>query len=112
MGVKVADSRCALNRGEGAPGFAIIGNDNNAVVTGELKAPWIRQDQLASSIGNFFDGEQKALRGLLGMISQNQCEQIAPLSDFGQGQIALYMREQNLRFGVLSTYKETTFPSQ
>lgn len=75
LGFKFADSRCALNRGEGIPDFAIIDNGDNAVVTGELKVPWVYAHSLATAVDDFHDGDQKALRGLLGMLFHSQLEE-------------------------------------
>ncbi|EPS25453.1 hypothetical protein PDE_00386 [Penicillium oxalicum 114-2] len=92
---RFGDAKCVLPTYAKSPDFMIWNPSSNThLVVGELKTPWIREHQLGELVMTAMNGGSEwGLRRNL-------------------GQIAMYMCDLGLKYGVLSTYDETVFLRQ
>ncbi|KAJ5176615.1 uncharacterized protein N7482_002492 [Penicillium canariense] len=70
------------------PDFAAINQAGTVKIVGEAKVPWVTTHSPSRALDMFMRGREEQFRHLL-------------------GQISLYMRETQLKYGFLSSYNET-----
>ncbi|OQD76026.1 hypothetical protein PENDEC_c005G05172 [Penicillium decumbens] len=96
MGFFFGDSKSFLSDYKKVPDFLIIKSPNTSIaVVGELKVPWVKHHKLGQNIllAERMGGSEDNLRICL-------------------GQIAQYMQDLGLKYGILTTYNETIFVRQ
>lgn len=103
------DYQAAANsiHGAGEPDFAIMSTiSGNLRAIGEVKTPWVG----AHSLENAFSLNRR-LRGVLGM-SQSMARELYTDEICFPAQPARYMRENQVKYGFITTFDETIFLKQ
>lgn len=100
------------------PDFVVINSIGQLiVVVGEAKTPWVEAHVLGRKFSDAVDGNDKPLRKCLGKSSEittlgfTEEKTLAFANDI-LGQIAKYMRDLGMKYGVLTNYEETIFLRQ
>lgn len=92
------------------PDGIIITMTGTLIVVIETKAPWVQAHQLKPKLKFAQEGQEEDLQESLGKF--NKMEQRLKCANILPGQVAEYMNDLNLKYGVLTTYDETIFLRQ
>lgn len=88
----------------------VVDHSADLVFVGEVKTPWIREPFECSGICcGCLRPDEAAFRHILGMIYTLYSRFIGVLIGVLLGQVARYMRVQNVIRAFFSTYEETIF---